>query len=161
MKRKSLLLLIICLLCATQTTVASSKQNKSTLSLFLGEQKFILEKAKTPFEKRQGLMHRANLPKNKGMIFIYNHPQKVTFWMGYTKIPLDLIMIDKTGTVTDTFSLEVQKPRGKNESAMQYSSRMPKYESSVKILYAIEINQGYIKKLGIKKGDRISIPRNM
>lgn len=161
MKRKTLFIFLICILCAGSAFTEESPPIKDILTISLGEQNFILEKAKTAFAQQQGFMHRKDLATNRGMIFIYTYPRQCTFWMGYTKIPLDLIMLDDEGIITDIFELSVQKPRGKNETTGQYADRMPRYKSSKKILYAIEINQGLTKKLNIKKGDRISIPHNI
>lgn len=162
MKRKLLIILLLTIILYSPTALATAESKTSdTINIKIGNKDFLLTKASTPFARRQGLMHRKHLDDNKGMIFIYDYPDISTFWMGHTLIPLDLIMIKPNGTISDIFLLEPQEQKKPNETEEQYSERMPRYTSSERILYAIEIKQGNVKKLNIKKGDHIVIPSNI
>lgn len=44
-------------------------------------------------------MFRRDLPRGQGMLFIYETPQPVSFWMRNTLIALDLVFIDARGAV--------------------------------------------------------------
>jgi len=61
---------------------------------------FDIELAVAPQERARGLMFRGSLPARYGMLFIFGPPQRVAFWMKNTLIPLDIIFVDRTGTVT-------------------------------------------------------------
>jgi len=61
---------------------------------------FDIELAVSPQERARGLMFRESLPARSGMLFIFDPPQRVAFWMKNTLIPLDIIFVDRTGTVT-------------------------------------------------------------
>ena len=46
-----------------------------------------------------GLMNRQSLAPDRGMIFPYDPPRTVAFWMKNTLIPLDIIFIAPGGTI--------------------------------------------------------------
>ena len=60
---------------------------------------FTVEVAATPEEQEKGLMFRRSLAGDRGMIFPYDPPQEVAFWMKNTLIPLDIIYIRSDGTI--------------------------------------------------------------
>lgn len=68
------------------------------------EIRFSIELAQTPEERAKGLMYRESMPRMSGMLFVFEHPQRVAFWMKNTLLPLDLIFLDKTGRVSRVHS---------------------------------------------------------
>jgi hypothetical protein len=65
---------------------------------------FDIELAVSPKERAQGLMFRESLPQRAGMMFIFDPPQPVAFWMKNTLIPLDMIFLDRSGSVVHVHS---------------------------------------------------------
>ena len=52
-----------------------------------------VELARTEAERERGLMYRNHLDADTGMLFIFERPGPLTFWMKNTFIPLDMIFI--------------------------------------------------------------------
>lgn len=72
------------------------------LAVFLGGPaplSYQIEIADTVPERARGLMYRRDLAPDHGMLFIYESPRPVAFWMKNTLIPLDLVFMDARGVV--------------------------------------------------------------
>jgi len=115
-----------------------------TITLTIKEKAFIIEVADTDDKRQQGLMNRDKLAVDHGMIFIFDAAGYYSFWMKNTKIPLDLVYLDAAGKVVDIFLLK------------------PNDETSVSptqpVKFAIELNAGTAKTLGLARGDTITLP---
>lgn len=92
-------------------------------------------------EQRQGLMGVEFLPQNKGMLFIYQEPTRMSFWMKNTKIPLDIAYIDDVGVIKEIHHLQ---PNDETHVL-----------SNCRCKYALEVNRGWFSKNDYKVGDHI------
>ena len=102
----------------------------------------LLQLATNKGEKEKGLMNIDRLIDFNGMFFLYKKPKVINMWMHNTRIPLDIIFIDKFSTV---ISINYGKPFSKEIIS-----------SKIKAIAVIEIPYNCAKKLQIKKGDKIS-----
>lgn len=129
-----------------------------------------VEIAKTPQQQEWGLMGRAKLPENQGMLFIYDHPQKMNFWMFNTFIDLSIAFIDDKNTIGEIYfmkaypeKMDPQHPVKQLADIKQYwswGSAMNFYRNHAVIskgdyISALEVNAGWFDKHGIKVGDKI------
>ncbi len=57
------------------------------------EVRVTVELARTPEEQRVGLMFRKALDPDRGMLFLFDRPQQLSFWMHNCYIPLDMIFV--------------------------------------------------------------------
>ncbi|WP_294540743.1 DUF192 domain-containing protein [uncultured Rhodoblastus sp.] len=95
--------------------------------------------------REQGLMNRRYLPADRGMLFDFHTEQPVLMWMKNTYIPLDMVFISRAGVVTHI--AENAEPL----SEAIISSNGPVYA-------VLEVNAGYARKIGLKKGDVVRHP---
>lgn len=112
--------------------------------LRIGNQNLLVEVADTDEKRTQGLMHRQSLPANQGMLFVFEKPQILGFWMKNTHIPLSIGFFNKDRVLTQI--IDKMKPT----SMMQKD--LPQYLSREPSLFALEVNQGWFKKHGVKTG---------
>jgi uncharacterized protein len=120
-------------------------KSELTIETMAGPRHFTVEEARTPQQMAQGLMYRRALPADAGMLFEYEHPQLVAFWMKNTLIPLDMVFIAADGTVADI-----------HERAVPLS--LDPIGSDQPVLAVLELNGGTVSRLGIKRGDRVQHP---
>lgn len=111
---------------------------KSKMKIEIGDKEYNVTCARTEEERIKGLQGVTELKENEGMLFFFEEPQTVDFWMKDTKIPLDIIFIDEDMEVISIY-------KGKPESTTMAE------EDNVK--FVLEVNQGS----GIKEGDELDI----
>ncbi len=123
---------------------SGSGPHKPLKILNMGTYQIKVEIAQSPEERRVGLMGRKNLPEDQGMLFVFEHEQKMAFWMKDTPLPLSIAYISKAGEIKEIHDLE------------PFSEKTVHSRHSV--LYALEVNRGYFKKRNIKAGDFLDLP---
>ena len=110
------------------------------------------EYATTLEQRKQGLMRRDVLCADCVMLFVFDNPDYLSFWMKNTLIPLDITFISVDGIIINTEQAQAE-PNSKEDS--QY----PSYAAKKPALFVLETNQGWIKKQNIKNGDKLDMAK--
>ena len=107
--------------------------------------RFTIELAATPDERARGLMYRQSMPADHGMLFDFQTPQPVGFWMKNTPLPLDMLFIDAAGAI-----VQIAADATPN-SETPIISQEP-------IRAVLELNAGTSARLGITPGAKVRHP---
>jgi uncharacterized membrane protein (UPF0127 family) len=129
--------------CGDPSLSSDSNVKLPTTTMTIGGRPFVLEKAVTSGEQTLGLMRRDSLPSDHGMIFICAKPQIQSFWNHDVRFPLDNVFIDSDGKI-----VSIQQMKAYDDSSTK----------PVVAQYVIELNAGAAAELGLKMGDRLSLP---
>lgn len=105
-----------------------------------------LEVAQTQQQQAMGLMYRIALPDNRGMLFAFNPPQPVRFWMKNVRIPLDMIFL-QNGEVK---AIAASVPPCTAEPC-------PTYGPGTAVNQVIELRGGRAAELGLQVNDKVKI----
>ncbi|EMO46058.1 DUF192 domain-containing protein [Leptospira santarosai] len=115
------------------------------ITIYVDEHPILVEIANTPTDRARGLMYRKFMGENEGMLFVFAKPEYLSFWMKNTRIPLSIAYFNQDKRITDVYDM---KPNQTTEL----------YHSSEKVLYALEVNQGWFAKRKIGKYGVLKIP---
>lgn len=111
-----------------------------------GKARFSVEIADDDAERAQGLMHRARLPMSAGMLFVYDTPQRLSFWMRNTLIELDMLFIDPQGVIRHIHH------RAQPLDETPIAGQVPG------LIAVLEINGGLARRMGLEVGDTVHHP---
>lgn len=118
-----------------------SAQKLPAATLTAGMHLIRAEVARTPEQRAIGLMHRKSLGSNDGMLFVFEQPGVQCFWMKNTLIPLSIAFLADDGSIVNIADMQPQ-------SLDSHCSDKP-------VRLALEMNQGWFAKKGIKPGTRL------
>jgi uncharacterized membrane protein (UPF0127 family) len=122
---------------------APPKSVDDRFAIGLGAHLVKLQLAILPHEMQQGLMYRKSMGPDEGMIFLYDRPQQMSFWMRNTELPLDIGYFDSDGKLKEVYPLYPHDER----PVQSLGARQ----------FAVEMNQGWFRSHGIKAGDAIDL----
>lgn len=106
---------------------------------------FRVEMALDEETRARGLMFRPSLEPDGGMLFLWSQPIGIVMWMKNTPIPLDMLFVDRAGTI-----IHIAK------QTVPYSlDHIPAGAPSLGVL---EVAGGTADRLGIHAGDRMLHP---
>jgi uncharacterized protein len=109
--------------------------------------RFYVEVADDDATRTRGLMFRDELADNRGMFFIFRDQQPRSFWMRNTRIPLDIIYLDRDLRVV---SIAANTPPCRTRQC-------PSYPSAGPAMYVLEINAGLAAAQGLERGQTLQV----
>jgi uncharacterized membrane protein (UPF0127 family) len=141
-------ILLALLLAWASASGAAPEFKRGTVTLVDGARRVTLEVevADTVTTRARGLMYRTWLPEFSGMLFVFEAPQRLAFWMKNTYIPLSIAFIDRHWRIVDIQDMDPPAPGGE----------IPIYLSRQEAQYALEVNQGFFARHGIGLGAQVA-----
>lgn len=123
---------------------AAPKTVHDYFEVTLGDKVLRLQFAVTMPEMQRGLMYRESIQANEGMIFIYEKPQAMSFWMQNTPLPLHIGFFDAAGVLKEYYPLfphdeNTVKSRGTN------------------LQFAVEVQQGWFRENKVLGGAKLDL----
>jgi uncharacterized protein len=116
----------------------------STVDLQAGMYNIRAEVARTALQTQTGMMFRKEMAAHEGMLFVFDSPAPRCFWMRNTPLPLTIAYIADDGAIVDLIDMQ------------PFSDRT--HCSSQPVRFALEMNQGWFAKRGIKPGFKLKGP---
>jgi uncharacterized membrane protein (UPF0127 family) len=129
----------------SQAATAPLPQSSLVIETASGPKTFAVEVAENDETRERGMMFRTAIAPDRGMLFYFQTPQVVSFWMKNTLIPLDMIFIRKDGVIA-------------NIRADAKPGDLTPLWSDGPILGVLEVAGGLSAKLGLKAGDKVRHP---
>lgn len=102
----------------------------------------------TPQAQAQGLMFRAELASDRGMLFLFTEMAPRPFWMYQTVIPLDMIWLDHERRIVE-IAPDVPPCPSKTPEAC------PNYGGNTASMFVLELAAGQAAARGLKVGGQI------
>ncbi len=102
------------------------------------------ELAKEPGQRSMGLMNRKTMEPDHGMLFVFDRADGHCFWMRNTLLPLSIAWLSEDGTIV---TIAEMQPKSEDNHCPTAAAK-----------YALEMNQGWFKKKGLKVGSKLKAP---
>jgi uncharacterized membrane protein (UPF0127 family) len=118
-------------------------------SVDLKGQSYSIEIAEDDAAREHGLMDRASMPPDHGMLFVFQDDAPRAFWMKNCKFAQDMLFFDAERKLV---SVQHDVPACTADPCPAYSSGAP-------ARYVLELNAGQARKLGLAPGDEMQIHR--
>jgi uncharacterized membrane protein (UPF0127 family) len=119
----------------------ASAEDLPAVQLSIKGHRLVAETATTTATRTVGLMHRFSLKPDHGMLFVFDAPQPLAFWMKNTFVPLSIAFIGVDGRI---LNIEDMAPRTETTHPSQGLA-----------LYALEMKKGWFAERGIVAGERV------
>jgi uncharacterized protein len=108
--------------------------------------------ADTEALRDRGLMDVGSMGKADAMVFRFNEPTNVAFYMYRTILPLTVVFVSAAGQVSDLVDMEPCPDRD--------AAKCPRYQASAPYQTAVEVPKGKAASLGFSVGSTVDYRSN-
>ena len=119
------------------------KDHRNIKAIQIMGQNIRVNLATTDAAREQGLSGRENLKEDEGMLFVFDYPDKYSFWMKDMNFPIDMIWIGENKEII--YIKRDARPESFPES----------YGPTADSKYVLEIVSGLSSKNNFKEGDKV------
>jgi uncharacterized membrane protein (UPF0127 family) len=123
---------------------AAEKTVSDFFDIRIGAKLTHLQLAVREGEMEHGLMGRRALGADEGMLFVYERPQRMSFWMHDTPTALDIGFFDRDGKLKEVWPMQPF-----DETTVSSHGRA--------LQFALEMNQGWYAGNGIRPGAQLDL----
>ncbi|MDR0901747.1 MAG: DUF192 domain-containing protein [Opitutaceae bacterium] len=110
----------------------------------VGGQAVRMQLAVQQLEMARGLMGRRDLAEDQGMVFVYQKPARMSFYMRNTPAPLDIGYFTADGVLREIYPMYPN-----DETAVPSRGR--------EMQFALEMNQGWFERHGVRPGAKLDL----
>lgn len=114
--------------------------------MIIGGRMIVVEIADNPDTRSRGLMFRDSLPKDHGMLFVFDSEGVYSIWMKNMRFRLDIIWINSDGIVAH---IERNVP--------PCSEQCPIYGQGTFARYVLEVNSGFAQEVNLQNGSFVKV----
>ena len=136
-----LLLVALLLHAGTAPAQQTALPAQPEITLKINGQSLAAEVVNVDETRQRGLMFRKTMAENHGMLFVFPESAFHSMWMQNTYLPLSVAFIDDAGVILNI--ADMQPLTTDSHTAAGFAR------------YALEMNQGWFAKRGIKAGAKI------
>jgi uncharacterized membrane protein (UPF0127 family) len=146
---RPLLLLPLVLLAAGCSRAEAGKETavksvEDRFAIAVGGRAVQMQLAVRPDEQQKGLMFRASMGADEGMLFVFSVPQQMSFYMRNTELPLDIGYFDPGGELKEIYPMYPRDER----SVVSHGRN---------IQFCLEMNQGWFRRNGVRPGAKLDL----
>ena len=131
--------------CSHEKTDSIVDVNSSEVT-FPNGTRILAENMHRELDLMRGMMFRESLAPERGLLFMYKAEGMFPYFMYQTKIPLDIIWMNRRRVVVE---IAANTPPCPSKSARE----CPSYGGHEKARYVLEVNAGVAAKNGVRVGD--------
>ncbi|MDQ8180508.1 DUF192 domain-containing protein [Pelagicoccus sp. SDUM812005] len=125
-------------------TKENASRETGPAQIALGDKTLTIEFAITPSEQRKGLMGRDGIADDHGMLFVYQEPQQMSYWMKNVDFPIDIGFFTADGVLREVYPMYPQDTLARKSIGKE-------------MLYALETRYRWFSENNIRPGAQLDL----